>query len=179
MPFLPFTNIIQRQYPIEIYFLSDTEFFRKFKQQYSLQGVDGKYLDDLENKKQRILELIEIDDIATLYFEFFAKAKIKHGNQKKEKNLGSFFAKLIHTFVPEKYSALDNPIKEYLGLAKESFYISLFVINEAYREWITENPEIIGVIRAEAGNYSKEKMTDLKLLDLIFWYEANKRNKKA
>src|SRR5690606_31182228 len=103
-------------------FLSGTDFFRKFKQQYSLQGVDGEYLDDLENKKQRILELIENDDIASLYLEFFAKAQIKHGNQKKEKNLGSFFAKLIHTFLPERYSALDNPIKEYLGLEKESFY---------------------------------------------------------
>jgi len=159
-------------------FLSDPDFFGKFKQQYSLQGVDRGYLTRLEGDKAEILRLIETDEISTLYFKFFAEAKIKHGEGNKQKSLGSFFAKLVHTFAPDKYCALDNPIKQCLGLEKESFFISFIVISEAYKEWSVENSAIMGKIKLGLESYTKGKsfnsnMTDLKLLDLVFWYQAN------
>jgi hypothetical protein len=160
-------------------FLSDPDFLGKFKQQYSLQGVDRGYLTRLEGNKAEILRLIETDEISTLYFKFFAEATIKHGEGSKQKSLGSFFAKLVHTFAPDKYCAFDNPIKQCLGLEKESFFISFVVISEAYKEWSAETPTIMDKIKLELETYTKEKsfnsnMTDLKLLDLIFWYRANK-----
>ena len=159
-------------------FLSDPDFFREFKQQYSLQGVDGDYLATLEENKSKILQLIERDEISNLYFEFFANAPIRHGEEIRQKSLGSFFAKLVHTFAPDKFCALDNPIKDYFGLGRESFYIAFIVISQAYKEWSNENSDIMGKIKMELESFAKDippnfDMTDLKLLDLIFWHQAN------
>jgi hypothetical protein len=155
-------------------FLSDPDFFGKFKQQYSLQGVDRGYLTRLEENKTEILQLIETDKIFPLYSKFFAGALIQHGEGSKRKNLGSFFAKLVHTLAPDKYCALDNPIKRYFDLEKESFFISFIVINEAYKEWSAKNIAIMDKIKLELeAHSSNSNMTDLKLLDLIFWYQAN------
>ena len=102
-------------------YYSSTDFFRQFKKMYSLQGVDNNNLDDLERHKKEILENIRSEKLAQLYFERFNKVKIKHGKGFKEKDLGSFFAKLVHTFRPNEYCALDNPIKNYFGLKKKVF----------------------------------------------------------
>jgi len=159
-------------------FLATPDFFRVFKQRYSLQGIDGTYLDRLEREKLSILHLLESNELIKLYFTYFAEAEIKHGKQVVKKNLGSFFAKLVHTFKPDKYCALDNPIKDQFGLGRESFYIAFIIISKAYHEWASENSEMMGQIRKEFNqNQTAEpfnaKMTDLKLLDLIYWYQAN------
>ena len=162
----------------EQYFKS-TDFFRQFKSQYSLQGIDNKYLDRLESNKYEILEAIH-DNLVQLYFDFFNKAEIKHGNGFKEKDLGSFFAKLVHTFRPDEFCALDNPIKNYFGLKKESFFISFIIISDEYKHWATENQQTILTIKEKFRLADKSRtlnhdlLTDLKLLDLIFWTKANK-----
>ena len=159
-------------------FLSAPNFFREFKQRYSLQGIDGVYLDRLERKKEIILRLLDSNEFANLYFRFFADAPLQHGKRVVRKNLGSFFAKLVHTFMPDKYCALDNPIKKHFGLGNESSYIAFIVISNAYKEWASENSDLMQQIRIELernkiGKPFSAKMTDLKLLDLIFWYQAN------
>jgi hypothetical protein len=160
-------------------FLSSNNFFRIFKQKYALQGIDNNFLDTLENQKNIILRHIDDNNLAILYFNFFANAKLQHGETTINKNLGSFFSKLVHTFCPDKFCALDNPIKNYFGLGKESFYVAFIIVSNAYQEWANENYILMPQIRNEFDNnpianpYSL-KMTNLKLLDLIFWYEANK-----
>lgn len=154
-------------------FLSDQSFFRQFKQQYSLQGIDRAYLKRLEENKTEILSLIENDDLVTLYFKFFYNVKIKHGDTTVLRNLSSFFAKLAHTLAPNKYCALDNPIKQYFRLEKESFYIAFIVINKAYQEWAEENPIDMEEIKSGIESFVKTNMTNLKILDFIFWYIAN------
>jgi hypothetical protein len=160
-------------------YLSSVNFFRVFKQKYSLQGIDNNFLDRLEKEKEVVLQLIDHNDISTLYFRYFASAQVQHGNTTKRKNLGSFFAKLVHTFCPDQFCALDNPIKNYFGLGKESFYVAFIIISQAYQEWASENLDYIQQIRDEleknpiAKSYSF-KMTNLKLLDMIFWYETNR-----
>jgi len=155
-------------------YYQQTDFFRKFKKQYSLQGIDNNFLDKLEGLKKEILKNIRADKLAQLYFETFNKAEIKHGNGIKEKDLGSFFAKLVHTFRPDDYCALDNPIKNYFGLKKESFFISFFIISVEYRHWATDNKKLINTIKEKFKQEDKkevlkhEQFTDLKLLDLIF-----------
>lgn len=160
-------------------FLSTPNFFSKFKQKYSLQGIDGKHLARLEQEKGKILRLIDDDNLPKLYYDFFADVSLQHGKNVVRKTLASFFAKFAHTFCPDRYCALDNPIKDYLGLRREGFYIAFVVISQAYKEWARENPHLMQQIRMELednkiGKPFSDKMTDLKLLDLIFWYQANK-----
>lgn len=159
-------------------FLSSKDFFRSFKQKYSLQGIDTIYLDRLEDEKKHILQLIDSSELAILYFRYFAKAQIQHGQKTITKCLGSFFAKLVHSFRPEEYCALDNPIKRHFGLDGESFYIAFTIVSSAYTEWASENPHLIRQIRNEleltpSGKSYGNKTTNLKLLDLIFWKQAN------
>lgn len=162
-------------------FLSSADFFRQFKTQYSLQGIDNGFLDKLEKDKPEILRLIRGNNLSQLYFDFFYKAKLKHGDGFVEKDLGSFFAKLVHTFNPENYSALDNPIKDYFGLSKESFFISFQVISKSYADWGNQHQSIVNELKQRLKKIDRqniihqEKLTNLKLLDLIFWSKANKR----
>ncbi|TDO72998.1 hypothetical protein EV143_107305 [Flavobacterium chryseum] len=166
------------------YFLSSKNFFKQFKSRYSLQGIDNEYLDKLENNKTEILQLIRQNSLTKLYINYFNKALIKHGDLKKEKDLGSFFAKLVHHFLPNEYCALDNPIKDYFGLSKESFFIAFFIISEEYKKWAIENKQLLNTIRENFRQLDQNKildfnlLTDHKLLDLIFWSKAN-RNKKV
>ena len=158
--------------------MGSSDFFRVFKQRYGLQGIDGAYLDRLEREKETILRLIDNNELANLYFRFFANAQLQHGENVVRKNLGSFFAKLVHTFRPDEFCALDNPIKKHLGLGNESFYIAFVIISHAYKEWASENSDLMQQIRIElecnkVGQPFSARMTDLKLLDLVFWYQAN------
>lgn len=163
----------------EAFFLSTPNFFSQFKYQYALQGIDKSFLLKLEDNKSRILQLIRDDDLATLYFEYFFKTKLKHGDKFIEKDLGSFFAKLVHTFNPARYCALDNPVKNYFGLVKESFFVAFHIISKAYYTWGKNNKEIFEQIKTMLGQIDKEnlieqeKLTGLKLLDLIYWTKAN------
>jgi len=164
----------------EDFYLSSTDFFRQFKNRYSLRGIDNNLLDRLEIQKNEILKSIRADKLAQLYFDTFNKAEIKHRDKIKEKDLGSFFAKLVHTFRPSDYCALDNPIKNYFGLKKESFFIALFIISNVYKKWATDNKQLLINLKDIFKNADKkavlkhDQLTDLKLLDLIFWSKANR-----
>jgi len=161
------------------FFLNSEEFFTAFKYNYSLQGINKSYLSSLENAKPRILNLIDERKLSQLYLEYFARANIKHGNKEVERNLASFFTKLVRTFLPADYCALDNPIKNYFGLKNEGFFIAFLVVSELYKRWLTNNSRKIEYIKRELkltdGNnlLVRDELTNLKILDLIFWAEAN------
>jgi hypothetical protein len=156
-------------------------FFREFKVKYSIQVIDKEYLDELENRKYEIYNRIINNQLSELYFERFYKAKIKTKKGDKLKNLGSFFSKLVHTYSPNEYCALDNPIKNYFGLKNESFYISFIVISSSYKYWASENENLMKTIRNKFeqkdtnGCFQHDKISVMKLLDLIFWCKANKK----
>jgi len=160
-------------------FFNRPDFFRKFKKQYSLQGINNSFLDSLETKKKEIMRYINKDKLINLYFDKFYQIKIKQKSGIVTKDLNSFFAKLVHTFRPADYCALDNPIKKYFGLNNESFIISFFIISRVYKTWAIDNKKSIEIIRKgfreidRDGIMNHEKITDLKLLDLIFWKKAN------
>ena len=160
-------------------FLTNNGFFRQFKTQYSLQGIDNAFLSDLENKKSEMLALIKQDELSRLYFTYFAGAKIKNKDKFVIRNLGSFFAKLVHTFRPADYCALDNPIKNYFGLKNESFFVAFLIVSKSYRVWAERESATINSIRREFKKldanhfFQHDKMSDLKFLDLIFWTKAN------
>ncbi len=168
------------------FYLNSNNFFKVFKKKYLLQGIDNKYLETLENQKSEIYNLIENNRLTELYIRYFASAQITQKEKKTQKekvvirNLGSFFTKFVHTFKPNEYCALDNPIKKYFGLKNESFFISFITISQVYKEWIKDNEKIVTKIRqkleqVEPNNIlSNPKLSDMKILDLIFWKKANK-----
>ncbi len=90
-------------------------------------------------------------------------------------DLAPFFAKLVHNFKPNDYCALDNPIKNYFGLKRERFYLAFMIISSEYKAWIINNHILLKSIRdqiaqIDSGNIIiQEKLTDMKIMDLLFW----------
>jgi len=162
-----------------------TAFFQHFRNKYKLRA-DNEYLDRLESHKIDILKMLQNDNITELYFKEFDKTKSKFRDKFIEKDQGSFFAKLVHTFRPDEYCALDNPIKNYFGLKNESFFIAFSIISYEYKHWAKDNKELVKTIRDKFKLIDKDQivnhklLTDIKLLDLIFWSKAKKvkREKK-
>jgi hypothetical protein len=167
------------------HFLSAGNFFRHFKKEYSLQAIDNSFLDKLEKQKHTIIQFINNNQLAELYFTYFARAPIRYKNKEVVKDLGSFFTKSVHTFKPNDFCALDNPIKKFFGLSKESFFIAFGVVSLAYKEWVNDHKGLIEQIKQtfkqldNTGRFRENQITDLKLLDLIFWYEANQGRKNS
>ena len=159
-------------------FLSQDGFFKIFARKYSLH-VSDLGLVELEQNKPAILELIDANQLSELYFRYFTEFPQKRKKIIFTSEQGSFFTKLVHTFKPDEYCALDNPVKQLLGLGHDGFYIAFLVISQAYREWSLENQETLQQIRRQLEQMDAnsklpvQRMTDLKLLDLILWYEAH------
>jgi hypothetical protein len=169
----------------ESHYYSSEAFFKEFKQNYSLQFVDDAYLTRLEENKEEILKGIRsgAEGRTDIYFKYFKSARLKRGDKFIDSEQGSFFTKLVHTFLPDEYCALDGPIKTFFDLKKETFFSSFLALSQAYREYATENPDILKTLRfklqeADVNNeVHLEKCSDLKILDLIFWVMANKSEK--
>lgn len=161
------------------YFLEKASFFKEFRTRYSLQGIDNDFMDIIEGRKKEILKSIEAGEITKLYFDIFFKARIKSKDQIVEKDLSSFFTKLIHTFRPNEYCALDNPIRHFLGIRKESFFIGFVLISSAYKKWAFENQDKIKGIKRDFSKidsksiFDHSRVTDMKLIDLVMWAKAN------
>ncbi len=161
------------------HFLATTNFFRKFNQHYSLRGMDNNFLDKLENNKTGLIEFIKKDQLVELYFSVFHKAKVIHKLTTVEMDLSSFFTKLVHTFRPSDYCAMDNLVKNYFGLKSEGFFMSFLVICDAYKQWTADNSKLIAGIKENFKSidtkeiFVHDQITDLKLLDLIFWRKAD------
>lgn len=153
--------------------------FNIFKQKYSLQGVTSEYLDNLNIKKREIIELIKEDNLADLYFKHFHHKCIISGNPK---SFGSFFTKVVHTFKPYDYTPVDMPMKEYFKLNNESYFVSMLVISNAFKKWANENRNTVDEFNRLLVNYmnenhslsiDKSQVTDIKVMDTIFWSIAN------
>ncbi|MBX7242341.1 MAG: hypothetical protein K1X92_11380 [Bacteroidia bacterium] len=157
----------------------EKNFFKEFKSKYALSGIDNKYLQKLEDSKTEMLQRLANNEIVELYFDYFEKAEIRYNQTIIYKNLGSFLSKFAHTFNPNHYCALDNPIRTYFGMDKESFFMAFLIMSAAYKEWVNENPQLMQRIREIWIALCKDKkveyihFSDLKLLDLIYWYKAN------
>jgi len=155
----------------------DADFFNKFRTSYSLRGIDNITLNKYGKKKEDLLQLIREDRLSDLYSIFT-----------EGKHYGSFFTKMVHTFNPDKYTPVDNPMREYFKLTHESYFISMVVISAAFLKWIYENRDKMdelkkGTIEANRKYIQMEtdNISGIKVLDMIFWSEADnptiKKNK--
>lgn len=156
--------------------------FKDFKQRYSLQGVNSGYLEWLNNHKKEIGKFIETDNLSELYFKYFVSAKIKTKSGTKKKTLGSFFTKLVHTLKPEDYTPVDIPMKNYFGFEKDSYYIAMIVISKAFKDWCNKNRTLVEDFKEQMCKYvnknykiaiGKELVTDMKVMNTIYWSIAN------
>ncbi|QEH40022.1 hypothetical protein [Chitinophaga sp. XS-30] len=154
------------------------KFFSDFRHLYGLQYMDSGFIHKLERKKNEIIKLIGSCPFQA-YEKYFHQAKITEKECVKRKNLMSFFTKLSHTIHPKRCSAMDNQIKRYFGLRKEGFFFSYCLINESYLTWIKNNRPKLAMIKDIVRNLDAENalkisaVSDLKILDMIFWFKAN------
>ncbi|HZV71027.1 MAG TPA: hypothetical protein VFG10_15840 [Saprospiraceae bacterium] len=153
-------------------------FMQTFKSKYGLSYIDRDCLKMLERNKNEIIDKIDNSPFV-IYEKYFANAIVTFKGEKHHRSLNSFFTKLAHTVSPHKFSALDNPIRKYLKVNSESFFISYILINDAYLHWIKQNNSVLLALREKIRYHDKENilsietLSDLKLLDMIFWFKAN------
>jgi len=139
------------------------DFLRNFKKMYSLQGLLHIHIDELYNEP--IIDLIRNEKLTELY-----------SKMTKYKHYGSFFTKLVHTFNPENYCPIDNPIRDYFKLGHESFFITLIVISRAYKGWANNNRDFMNELRDAITDIFKKneidlknnRISDMKILNLVF-----------
>jgi len=158
---------------------SEKNFFQTFKSKYSLQFISNKYLSYLARNKGDIENLIETGKHVDLFEKYFANALATKDTRKE---LASFYSKLLHTYCPEDYPALDNPIKKYLGLKKEGFVVSIGIIRNAYARYSSEKSskisEIRDILKQKASEALRvDELSDQKILDMVFWTIANSEKK--
>jgi len=162
------------------YFKGRKDSFRQFTKEYSIQGLTLGYLNFLETKKIEILDLLKKKELLELYKKYFYKQEIKNKKGIHQKSFGSFYSKLVHTFHPEEYTALDNSIKKSFGLNREGFFISFLAVSRAYRQFVVNNNSVIEGIKNEIQSSPKSDflnfklISDLKLIDLILWVKENR-----
>lgn len=156
-------------------FLSPENFFIEFRKRYSILGITKDGLDKLEQNKHLILNLIQQDNLSELFFQHF-KTENAH--------YGSLFTKIVHTFNPENYCAVDIPIRVFFGLQHESYFVCLIVISSAFKIWANDHKQRMDDLRIALENADKNnllqscRVTDIKLLNIIFWSLANPARKK-
>ncbi|MDD4218125.1 MAG: hypothetical protein PHZ24_12425 [Bacteroidales bacterium] len=157
-------------------------FISNVKKYYSIQGVSSIELNYLEKHKTEIVELILRDKIVDIYFRFFYSLN--------GKNHGSFFTKIVHSVIPEKYCPVDIPIREFFNLKNENYYFSMLALSRAFVKWGNENDKRLGVLKKMlitetikifpniSASSITEKMNDIKILNIIFWsLSINHKNK--
>lgn len=158
-------------------------FMHTFKKRYGLQYIDRACLDNFEANKKYILNNI-VKRPFKIYNDFFASVRVIQNGQETRKKLTSFFTKLAHTISPDQFSALDNPIRAYFGIKNESFFVSYALLNETYTVWIRKNKRLMKQLRSKIESHDVndtlklDTLEDLKLLDMIFWFKANREQKR-
>ena len=128
---------------------------------------------DYLNKNYELLkkEIIEKKDINLFYQKFGID---KNGRRNK-----SFCCKLFHTFLPDEFIPLDNPIRDHFKLRKFDFLLCEEIIRIGYLMFISKNHEKIKLVRDvlfsdEFKFFRVKELSDIRLLDMIYWYILNR-----
>lgn len=146
---------------------------REFVIQYSIQGVTSGYIEFIEKNKHIIINQLEEQKLTEVFYEYFYKQE-----KNKDKTSGSFFTKMVHTVHPDKYCQVDIQIKNYFKLNNESYFISMIVLSNAFNDWIDRNKEKLEKMKEllnekNAELYQIKYVSNIRLLNMIFWKEAN------
>ena len=148
--------------------------FGEFKRQWAIQGMKRHIYKDFDDHfEKRKQEIIKEKDIKNFFNKYF----------RVERNEAAFCCKLFHTFLPNEFPPLDNPIRKHFKLQRIDFIESLFIVKKAYKLFISDNQDEIQMIR---DNLYKTKfkifriseLSDLRLLDMYYWLKISRKNKQ-
>jgi hypothetical protein len=175
------------------------DFFKRFGAVYPAQLTPSDYYANLELHKEHIFNLITAADtskfapeeLQELYRCYFAKKPV----DLPRRHMNFSYTSLLHVFYPERFTSVNNPVINYFkDITKNNTDINLndfdFIcwsrlLSQAYRNWAESNPNIIRRLRAlfkendPDGLIYNDKLTDIKVLDLIFWARTNTIKTKA
>lgn len=167
-------------------FLDTPKAVGTFKAHYSLSGADEDFFAHLSTNKNVIIKFVDAYEFNALYDQFFHKVEMKNGIDKKtgklkrvKKNQGSFFSKLIHTLKPNEYCVVDNYVRQLFKLENESYLLSMLVITEVYKKFSRQNSSVMNELEVVFKGwdvFEENKLTDLKLLDLVMWSIGETKN---
>lgn len=153
----------------EKYYFETNNYFREFRQKYSLRGIGGEFINKLEARKKDLLSLIHEDKLTDLYLHF----------KTEQKHYGSFFSKFAHTFKPNSYCPIDTQMKNYFGLERESYFITMIAVSRGCKKWAEENKDRMSKMRRLVVESTDQlllqegQISDMKLLNTVFWSKAN------
>ncbi|MBU0472462.1 MAG: hypothetical protein KKF65_07575 [Nanoarchaeota archaeon] len=154
--------------------------FGTFSYQWALH-LRKKHIEYLDENYELIRKkILEEKDI----YSFFRQYGIdQDGRQNK-----SFCCKLFHTFLPKEFIPLDNPImKNFKTEIKKKNKITEMhflewedVIRHEYIQFSSKNKSKINLIiklllKKEFSFFRVNELSDIRLLDLIYWYNLNRK----
>lgn len=158
--------------------ISQANFFSEFRNKYGLR-FDHGYTQFLQNNSNNIYNLFQANNLFKIYEDYFENAPItKNGIQTTQKQKVPF-SKLLHLLEPSKYAPVDNDILKYFDLRNKPFPISYFILNEAYKDWISKNSSLLLTIRSDLNTYDTQQklninaLSDIRILDLVIFHIAH------
>ncbi|UZE94286.1 MAG: hypothetical protein IB618_01810 [Candidatus Pacearchaeota archaeon] len=110
----------------------------------------------------------------------------KFGIDKSGRRNKSFCCKLFHTFLPNEFIPLDNPIRNHFKLKNFNSDHHLWcekIIRNGYLIFISKNKEKIKLIKEVLSDKESEffrikELSDIRLMDMIYWFILNRRKEK-
>jgi hypothetical protein len=149
--------------------------FGEFKRQWAIQGMSAevyRYFD--ENYEKLREEILNKKDIRSFFIEHCTK-------KRKE---AAFCSKLFHTFLPEEFPPIDNPIKSEFSLIGEDPIESILVIKKGYDLFVRKNPDKMKLIRQVLSKpkfsfLRIQELSDIRILDMFYWFKLSRSKRKT
>lgn len=148
--------------------------FGEFKHRWAIQGMTKDVIEFFEKNQDKLKEeIITKKDIKS----FFRK----YCTQKRREWV--FCSKLFHTFLPDMFPPVDNPIMNNFNLKKENLIDRILIVKRAYELFIKNNVDFIKMIRRVLSknkfSYLRvNELSDIRLLDMYYWVKKS-RNKET
>jgi len=131
---------------------------------------------DYLDKNHELLkkEILNRKDIYSFYKNF--------GIDKEGRRNKSFCCKLFHSFLPNEFIPLDNPIRNHFKLKNFDSDHHLWcekIIRRGYSMFISKNKKKIKLIKEVLSNKEFEffrikELSGLRLMDMIYWFVLNR-----
>ena len=149
--------------------------FGEFKRQWAIQGMSAevyRYFDENYDKLRE--EILNKKDIRSFFKEYCTK-------KRKE---AAFCSKLFHTFLPEQFPPIDNPIKGEFSLKREDPIESILVIKKGYDLFVKKNPDKMKLVRQILSKpkfsfLRIQELSDIRILDMFYWFRLSRSKRKT
>jgi len=155
--------------------ISSDDYFKTFISKYQIRGLGENFRSKLKDNNNIIIDFLNDKKLFALYIEYFHNQQTRINNNKDGfSDQGCFYGKLLHLCYPNEYAAIDNAQRKLLNSHNNLFIVDFFIINEAYTQWIKDNPDKMKTIKDGMNKAlldikiikdEIEKYSDLRMLD--------------